>query len=826
MKYLLLIIAPVLLIAACGGNGSNPGAGTTFHINQHTLPDAFIGLPYHAQLSTSNGNSPVSFGWAAGYAAPAWITLSAEGLVTGTPATAETLSLEVAATDGDGSTATRTIGLEVVAPAQITTSVLARSIRGQPYTQQLASTAAAASFALSGNLPAGISFSQSGELSGTPTQTGLFELEVELSVAGVVHDSALLDLIVDESIPYTYAEDPLEPNDTRGTGTQLFPGNTPPGLLTMADRHVQSEPLTVSSNMNIPKPDPDDFFRFNTQTVGEIRVEVYFRFLVGELDAYLWYYTGPPTHQVVVVAQSTNINTDDELIVYPNAQPGFYYLQVNAQGDANLGLWNHNAYTFRLTFNDLTIPTERLEADSHSGPIDVGVSALNQGAPTAGEWALLSGTLPAGVSFTTDGRFTGTPTEFGLYECTVQVAAGDLSATREIKVRFYDSAAGDYWQIKGERRRYDPGAGNPFWETWGDAMVVAPHPDYPAEGAIYVLGGFDSAGLDSVRVFHTDRAGIPADKHFKFEDIGTPLPNQLRYHCAAFVQHTYGGYIYVVGGEIGVPAGGHTSGDYWGGVFRLLVADGNGDALAQPLAGGWEPLAEMPSTQGALGILGWGEGGLAVTDATADADDRIYFVGGRYQLEDAAGAGTYTKKFHNVVLMLECPTGAIGTGTWHRKNDTVSYTPRRFPAVGMIGGRIFIAAGREGAPGQSGSGGNIADYIEMYQPSATGTNAALATEGGAAFPVLSGAGGYYPMYATMNGALYVWCGWDSSFVGTKSLHRFEPGATGNNGSLTRLTDADWGTGFGAGVAHDGKLWIISGIGHGAEAEPKNLCYQP
>jgi hypothetical protein len=44
--------------------------------------------------------------------------------------------------------------------------------------------------------------------------------------------------------------------------------------------------------------------------------------------------------------------------------------------------------------------------------------------------------------------------------------------------------------------------------------------------------------------------------------------------------------------------------------------------------------------------------------------------------------------------------------------------------------------------------------------------------------------------------------------------------------MTRLTDADWGTGFGAGVAHDGKLWILSGIGHGTEALPNNLRYTP
>src|SRR5690606_34080764 len=114
------------------------------------------------------------------------------------------------------------------------------------------------------------------------------------------------------------------------------------------------------------------------------------------------------------------------------------------------------------------------------------------------------------------------------------------------------------------------------------------------------------------------------------------------------------------------------------------------------------------------------------------------------------------------------------------------------------------------------------DYVEMYEPDPYQTNVALSTADKTQFGTLGGGGGYYPMFATLNGSLYVWCGWDASFQGTRALNRFDPGT----GGVTRLCDADWGTGFGGGVAHDGKLWIISGIGHGADSEPKNLVYLP
>jgi hypothetical protein len=819
---LLSLTLPLALLAACGGGGSSDkkDPAPAFSITTSALTTGIVGVPYTHQLNTANGAAPATFAWDSAFTPPAWLNLSASGLLTGTPAAVTSLNLQIVATDAASATASRTLALNVIATPQIDAATLPRAIKGQVYAQQQlnhdAPVGLAVTFGLAATSPAfpsGMGISPGGLISGTPALGGLFVLEIELRYSGSVLDTSILDLVVYESIPYTYIEDALEPNDTRGTGTQLFPTNTPAGRMTMADVHVQADPLTLNSDLNITKPDPDDYFRFNTGTTGEIRIEVFFRGLVGEVDAYLWYYTGPPTHAVVVVAESVSAMADDELIVYPNAPAGFYYLQIHAPGDATASLYNRNAYTFRVSFNDLTITTDRLEADAASGPIDEQLSALNQGtAPGAPVWSLVNGTLPTGVSFTTDGRFTGTPTEFGVSEFTVQVEDGGITAERMVRVRFFDSSVGDYWQIQGERRM-DTGA---IFEAWGDCMVVAPHPDYPTTGAIYVLGGYSSAMLDAVRVFHTSGA-----KQNTFEDIGANLPVPVRYHRAVFLQHSYGGYIYVVGGEVG-NATGHTFGDLWRGVYRLQVSDAAGTALAHPL-GAWELLSELPAVESTgHAILGWAEFGLAQVDAAADADDRIYLLGGRYDLENTVGSGTYTRTFHDAVLMFEPPATAGGSGTWTRKIDSAPYTPRRFPAVAMVNGDIFVVAGREGVAGQSGSGSTIADYIEMYRPDPSGANAAVATSPRTSFPTLTGGGGYYPMYANINGSLYVWCGWNSNFEGTKALNRFDPGTN----TVTRLMDADWGTGFGGGVAHDGKLWIISGIGHLVGDEPLNLVYYP
>ncbi len=838
--HCLLMIPALLVLGACaGGDGAGEGKpAANFAISSSALPVAIGGLPYSQQLFTNNGTAPVTFGWTPGFTPPIWLSLSSTGLLSGTPGATGSHLLELTATDAAmiHSVATRTLTLTVLASPGFTSAVLPRAIRGQPYAGQVTHNAPASLAAtvalLSGSLPSGLSVNSSGLISGTTTEGGLHELEIGLFVGSTQVDAIQVDLMVYESIPYTYMQDALEPNDSTSTATQLLAGNSPPGRLTSADRFVQGQPLTLNSDLNITKPDADDYFKFNIGTVGTIKIELFFRGLVGEVTASLWFYAGVPTHAVSVVATASS-QGDDAILEYHNAQlsggvgAGYYYLQVHAPLDAALGLWNRNAYSFRLSFNDLTIATSQLEADSAGGSLDLPVTGFNQGAaPAAPSWSLVSGTLPAGVNFTSAGHFVGTPADFGLRDFTVALQDSGAAVQRAIKVRFYDSSAGNFWQVKGERRLFN-GTSDPVLEAFGDAMVVAPHPDYPAEGAIYALGGRTDVTLDSLRVFHTDRAGIPAAKQFKFEDLNKPMIFPRRYHGAAFVQHSYGGYIYVVGGEIGAATGGHAVGDYFFGVERLQVADGAGNALSHPLASTWQSVANLPQQENGLNIKGWAEFGLAVSDAANDVDDRIYLVGGRYQVEDSVGSGTYGMKFHNAMLMLECPASAGGAGTWYRKLDVNPYSPRRFPAVAMLNGRIYLAAGRAGAVGQTGSGAAPLATIEMIQPDPVATNPALALAGAGQFPTLSEAV-YYPMFATLNGKLYVWCGWDGSAVptGTRRLHSFEPNASGTGGTVVRLCDADWGTGFGGSVAHDGKLWVISGIGHSAESAPWNLRYQP
>src|SRR5262249_18115833 len=88
------------------------GTGAAFVINATTLPDGTAGTAFGQTLTTSGGVGAVTFAVTAG-ALPAGLTLSAEGLLSGTPAMVGTLAVPVPATDASHPTASQAFFLTI-----------------------------------------------------------------------------------------------------------------------------------------------------------------------------------------------------------------------------------------------------------------------------------------------------------------------------------------------------------------------------------------------------------------------------------------------------------------------------------------------------------------------------------------------------------------------------------------------------------------------------------------------------------------------------------------------------------------------------------------
>jgi len=140
-----------------------------------------IGAAYSQTLTASGGTGPYSYAVTAG-ALPAGLSLSAGGVISGTPTAAGAFSVTVRAMDTDGYSGTRTYNQTVAAPPMIlTAAAMPGGAVGTPYATSVTASGATAPYiyqVTAGALPAGLSLSASGAISGTPTTGGTFNFTI------------------------------------------------------------------------------------------------------------------------------------------------------------------------------------------------------------------------------------------------------------------------------------------------------------------------------------------------------------------------------------------------------------------------------------------------------------------------------------------------------------------------------------------------------------------------------------------------------------------------------------------------------------------------
>ena len=201
-----------------GGTTSKPftitvtPAPTAPVISPAALPSGTVGTAYKQTLSAT-GTAPIS--WSAS-GLPSWLSFdTTTHALSGTPTAAGSFSFEIKAANGVAPDATKTYTITVaaapVAPA-ITTASLPSGTVGKAYSQQLSATGTAPVMwsIASGSLPAGLTLSSAGVLSGTPTAAGSFAVTVRASnSAGSVTKAYTL----------TVAAPPVITTASLGTGT-------------------------------------------------------------------------------------------------------------------------------------------------------------------------------------------------------------------------------------------------------------------------------------------------------------------------------------------------------------------------------------------------------------------------------------------------------------------------------------------------------------------------------------------------------------------------------------------------------------------------------
>ena len=157
-------------------------------ITTTSLPGGTVGTAYGQSLLAVDGTTPYTWSLQPGSSLPPGLSLSAAGVIAGTPSSPGTRTLTVQVTDSATPAGSDTQQLSitvVVAPLAITTTSLPPGTVGAAYSQTLAATGGVAPYTwtrTAGKLPNGLTLNSSaGTITGTPGKRGTYTFTIRVT---------------------------------------------------------------------------------------------------------------------------------------------------------------------------------------------------------------------------------------------------------------------------------------------------------------------------------------------------------------------------------------------------------------------------------------------------------------------------------------------------------------------------------------------------------------------------------------------------------------------------------------------------------------------
>ncbi|MBI5084638.1 MAG: putative Ig domain-containing protein [Acidobacteria bacterium] len=429
------------------------GSGLTVTTNS-PLPNGMVGTPYSTSLGATGGTPPYT--WVVtGGALPPGLAISATGAITGTPSTATPSLFSVRVNDSASGAALTTLSLTITAAITVTTpSALPAGTPGVLYSQTLAASGGAAPYTWSlatGNLPAGLTLSTQGVLSGTPVTGGTssFVVRVNDNSGGTTFQA--FTLVVGSALTITTpAQLPNAAVGVQYAHSLAASGGTPPYLWTLAAGAVPPGLTLASSGLISGTPSSPGAFTMVVRVTDNLALSTTqtFSLTVGSGLAIA---TAPGLpNGVPGVAYSQTLTAVGGTLPYAwtvtggSLPPG---LALSPTGVLSGTPSSAGAYTFLVQVTDgaaatatqsfslnigssLTITTTSPLANGVLGsPYSQTFAAAGGTAPYV--WTLAGGSVPPGLTLATNGALTGTPTTQGSYLFLVRVTDGAAASVTQ-----------------------------------------------------------------------------------------------------------------------------------------------------------------------------------------------------------------------------------------------------------------------------------------------------------------------------------------------------------------------------------------------------------
>ncbi|MCC5069121.1 putative Ig domain-containing protein [Xanthomonas campestris] len=436
------------------------GAGTILNddvvvtVGPASLPAATAGSAYSQNLSASGGTAPYSFAVTAG-ALPAGLTLSAAGVLSGTPTATGSFNFTATATDSGGSptSGNRAYTLTVAgATVTLPAASLPAGTAGQAYSGALNPATGGIppyTYAVTaGALPAGITLNgSSGALTGTPGSVGSFAFSVTAtdSTSGTPSQGTRGYTLNIAAPPIVVAPSTL-PAATRGTaysqtlsasgGTApytyaLASGALPAGL-TLASNGTLSGTATVegSFNFTVTATDAGSFTAnqaYSLTVAGPNLVLPASSLPAGTAgqaySASITPATGgtaPYSYALTAGALPTGVVVDvatGGLSGTPTVAGTFNFTLTVSDSTPSPAAQASRSYTLTIAAPVIVVAPTALPAATRGTAYSQTLSASGGTAPYT--YAVSAGNVPAGLTLASNGTLSGTATVEGSFNFTV-----------------------------------------------------------------------------------------------------------------------------------------------------------------------------------------------------------------------------------------------------------------------------------------------------------------------------------------------------------------------------------------------------------------------
>jgi uncharacterized repeat protein (TIGR03803 family) len=429
--------------------------GTPVVATTSPLPAGYATVAYTDTLTATGGAAPLSWVVASG-SLPSGLNLSTSGVISGTPTTMGGSTFTVQVTDSNGLSSTAQLSLTINAapqpPTIATTSPLPSAKVGTAYTETLTASGGKTPYSwamASGALPPGLGLSASGVISGTPvvattssfsvrvtggnglSSTASFLMTVAAQGALIPNGSFETDSFLDWVT--TDTTEPFVPLQVVGNGYSpgfgLFSSTATDGIYSAVNGFDSTIPGTIRIAQDVAIPSATSVLTFNYRVGWDMKD------YTGSTVARTFSVTIEPAGGGATLATFLQLT----------ALPGTETLDTGAlSGTVNLSAYAGT--TVRVCF-DCVIPQSHtgpgfFELDnvrlvSSTTPVITTNSPLPNGAvgstysqalaATGGtapySWSLPSGGLPTGLTLSSSGVISGTPTSTGTASFVVQVAS-------------------------------------------------------------------------------------------------------------------------------------------------------------------------------------------------------------------------------------------------------------------------------------------------------------------------------------------------------------------------------------------------------------------